>query len=132
MESGKREYFLIILLQVTWSVILQQYQSSCHYRRAYTISAITKYFGWNIGQCHVIGPIFINGNLNGEIYTDLLDRRIETPIIHELVNQKDVDANLPLNQYLMLFQQDGVYLHNITPSERVVGETLYKVVNWTY
>ncbi|KAJ8944596.1 hypothetical protein NQ318_006010 [Aromia moschata] len=31
----------------------------------------------------IIGPLFINENLNGEIYTEMLDRAIEPLIIHE-------------------------------------------------
>ena len=44
----------------------------------------------------IIGPLFIEGNLNGEMYADMLERSIEPWIIHELENQRDIDGNLSL------------------------------------
>lgn len=42
----------------------------------------------------IIGPLLKNENLNGEIDADMLDRRIEPRIIHEMGNLRDVDRNL--------------------------------------
>lgn len=63
----------------------------------------------------IIGPLFINENLNGEIYGELLDRGIEPLIIHEVENQRDVDGNLALDEQLLHFQQDGAPPHYVRP-----------------
>ncbi|KAJ8941783.1 hypothetical protein NQ318_006819 [Aromia moschata] len=49
----------------------------------------------------IIGPLFINENLNGEIYAEMLDRAIEPLIIHELMSatkfnqgEKSVSSNI--------------------------------------
>lgn len=53
----------------------------------------------------VIGPIFLNGNLTGQKYHDLLQNEIE-----EYLEQ------LPVNSYMnLIWQQDGAPPHNIQP-----------------
>lgn len=63
----------------------------------------------------IIGPLFIEENLNGEIYADMLQRSIEPRIVHELENQRDVHGNLSLQENLLHFQQDGAPPHYVVP-----------------
>lgn len=55
-----------------------------------------------IGNRQIIGPFFIEGNLNGEKYRNLLEERV-WPIISQLVN---------INQIEPIFIQDGAPAHN--------------------
>ena len=58
---------------------------------------------------HIIGPIFINGNLNGERYLEMLEQEIVPAV-----------RNLNVNFDEIWFQQDGCPAHNA----RVVQEFL--------
>ena len=63
----------------------------------------------------VIGPLFIErnkeGNLNGEIYLDMLETQI-APLIEEAIEtQEDEDGNPNLDPNLIYFQQDGAPPH---------------------
>lgn len=49
----------------------------------------------------IIGPLFIDGNLNGEIYTEMLDRIIEPRIIHEVENRRDHYGNIAFDEHFL-------------------------------
>ncbi|XP_050511562.1 uncharacterized protein LOC126887788 isoform X2 [Diabrotica virgifera virgifera] len=53
----------------------------------------------------IIGPLFIPGNLSGDIYLDMLKNTIEPLIVHELENQRDDQGNLALDEDLLHFQE---------------------------
>lgn len=59
----------------------------------------------------IIGPLFIDGNLNGDSYLDLLENYIEPLIVETVENQQDELGNLNLNENLIHFQQDGAPPH---------------------
>lgn len=59
----------------------------------------------------IIGPVFIDGNLNGDIYLDLLENIIDPLIVDALENQRDEEGNLILSEELLYFQQDGAPPH---------------------
>lgn len=63
----------------------------------------------------IIGPLFINGNLNGEMYAEMLDTAIEPLIIREVENQRGANGNLALDEHLLHFQQDGAPPHYVRP-----------------
>lgn len=58
---------------------------------------------------HIVGPFFIDGNLNGATYLELLDTTVD-PTITELLEN---DENLFENQ--LIFQQDGAPPHYSLP-----------------
>ena len=59
-------------------------------------------FGVEFGTGRLSDPFFIEGNLNGEKYRDLLEERV-WPIISQLVN---------INKIEPIFIQDGAPAHN--------------------
>lgn len=59
----------------------------------------------------LIGPLFIPGNLSGDIYLDMLENTIQPLIVHELENQRDDQGNLALEEDLLHYQQDGAPPH---------------------
>lgn len=59
----------------------------------------------------IIGPLFIDENLTGELYLDLLENSIDPLIVHELENQTDEDGNRILNENQIRYQQDGAPPH---------------------
>ena len=61
----------------------------------------------------IIGPIVIPGNLNGDMYAEMLHRSIEPLIVRELENQRDIHGNLSLEERLLHFQQDGAPPHYV-------------------
>lgn len=63
----------------------------------------------------IIGPLFIDGNLTGEMYAEMLDTTIEPLIINEVENQATDDGTLVLNENLLHFQQDGAPPHYVLP-----------------
>lgn len=63
----------------------------------------------------IVGPLFINHNLNGELYHDMLDNQIQPLIIHELENQLDEHGEQVLDENLLHFQQDGAPPHFTGP-----------------
>lgn len=58
---------------------------------------------------HIVGPFFIDGNLNGNIYLELLETTVD-PHITELLEN---DENLLENE--LVFQQDGAPPHYVVP-----------------
>lgn len=63
----------------------------------------------------VIGPIFIDGNLDGETYLSLLENTIDPLIVEQLENQRDAAGNPALSEDLLRFQQDGAPPHYYAP-----------------
>lgn len=63
----------------------------------------------------IIGPLFINDNLNGQIYAEMLETTVEPLILTELENQRDENGNLVLDENLLHFQQDGAPPHYVLP-----------------
>ena len=63
----------------------------------------------------IIGPVFIDGNSNGERYLQMLETVIEPLIIEALENQRGADGNPYLNENLLHFQQDGAPAHYVLP-----------------
>lgn len=63
----------------------------------------------------IIGPIFIDGNLNGALYAEMLETAIEPLIVQELENQMNLDGNPNLTEDLLHFQQDGAPPHYVRP-----------------
>lgn len=59
----------------------------------------------------IIGPFFIDGNLTGDAYVEMLNNLIEPSIVNEVENQRDLGGNLNLNEDLIHFQQDGAPPH---------------------
>lgn len=59
----------------------------------------------------IIGPFFIEGNLTGEVYVQMLNNSIEPSIVHEIETQTDLEGNLNLNENIVHFQQDGAPPH---------------------
>ena len=59
----------------------------------------------------IIGPFFIEGNLTGEAYREMLNNLIEPSIVYEVENQRDLEGNLNLDEDLLHFQQDGAPPH---------------------
>ncbi|XP_030765282.1 uncharacterized protein LOC115889434 [Sitophilus oryzae] len=51
--------------------------------------------------------IFIDGNLTGDAYVEMLNNLIEPAIVNEVENQRDLEGNLTLNEDIIHFQQDG-------------------------
>lgn len=66
---------------------------------------------------HVIGPIFIDGNLTGEKYLDMLENIIDPTITHLLENDDMLDENL------LYFQQDGAPPHYTLPVRQFLNRT---------
>ena len=65
---------------------------------------------------HVIGPFFLEGNLNGEAYLDLLENQI-LPYIHDVV---DHDPDLLHDE--LIFQQDGAPPHFVPPVRQFLND----------
>lgn len=63
----------------------------------------------------VIGPLFINGNLNGEMYLNMLENTINPLITEAIENQLDRDGNNFLDENELYFQQDGAPPHYVLP-----------------
>src|SRR6202042_2167310 len=63
----------------------------------------------------VIGPLFINGNLNGGIYLDMLENTINPLITETIENQIEDDGNPILDEAEIYFQQDGAPPHYVLP-----------------
>jgi len=59
----------------------------------------------------IIGPLFIEENLTGNLYLNMLEDTIDPLITHELETQIDGDGNLLLQEDLLHFQQDGAPPH---------------------
>ena len=59
----------------------------------------------------IIGPFFIEENLTGEAYREMLNNLIEPSIVYEVENQRDLEGNLNLDEDLLHFQQDGAPPH---------------------
>lgn len=70
----------------------------------------------------VIGPLFINGNLNGDTYLEMLDTTIQPLIVEEIENQLDIDGNRNLNENLIHFQQDGAPPHYVLPVRQFLND----------
>lgn len=58
----------------------------------------------------VIGPLFSDGNLNDERYLEILHMGMEPRIIHGDENERDVDGDLALDEYLLHFNRNGALL----------------------
>lgn len=66
---------------------MERYQSSPQY--------LLKMNVWAGILCNaIIGSLFINRKFYGRIFADMLDRRKEACIIHEVENQRNVDETL--------------------------------------
>ncbi|KAG5894406.1 hypothetical protein JTB14_033151 [Gonioctena quinquepunctata] len=55
---------------------------------------------------HIVGPLFLNTNLTGEVYLELLQNAIEPLILGILEDNPDELSNLEIT-----FQQDGAPPH---------------------
>lgn len=71
----------------------------------------------------IIGPIFMEENLTGELYLDLLENVINPLITESLENQIDQDGNLLLDEENLFFQQDGAPPHYALPVRNWLNET---------
>lgn len=63
----------------------------------------------------IIGPLFIEGNLTGNLYLNMLEEAIDPLITHELETQVDAEGNSILQEDLLTFQQDGAPPHYFLP-----------------
>lgn len=63
----------------------------------------------------VIGPVFIEGNLNGENYLNMLEDTINPLITEAVENQLDADGNRFIDEEQLYFQQDGAPPHYVLP-----------------
>lgn len=63
----------------------------------------------------IIGPLFIQENLTGELYLNLLEEVIDPLITASLENQLDAGGNRILQEDLIHFQQDGAPPHYFLP-----------------
>ena len=59
----------------------------------------------------IIGPFFIDGIWTDDAYLEMLNNLIESAIVNEVENQRDLEGNLNLNEDLINFQQDGAPPH---------------------
>lgn len=59
----------------------------------------------------IVGPIFIDGTLNGGMYLELLDNVIDPLITEQLENQRDPEGNPMLDEYELFYQHDGAPPH---------------------
>lgn len=66
---------------------------------------------------HIVGPFFINGNLNGESYLELLREGVD-PRITTIIENDD-----NLSEDLLVFQQDGAPPHYAMPVRQFLNET---------
>lgn len=66
---------------------------------------------------HIVGPFFLDGNLNGESYLELL-REVIDPRITTIIEN---DHNL--SEDLLVFQQDGAPPHFALPVRQFLNET---------
>lgn len=71
----------------------------------------------------VIGPLFIQGNLNGAVYLDMLENAINPLITEAVENQRDADGNLQLDEEQLYFQQDGAPPHYVLPVRQWLQNT---------
>nr|XP_022918112.1 uncharacterized protein LOC111427283 [Onthophagus taurus] len=71
----------------------------------------------------VIGPVFIDGNLNGEVYLDMLENTINPLITEALENQLDREENALLDENELHFQQDGAPPHYVLPVRQWLDNT---------
>ncbi|GJQ69215.1 hypothetical protein Trydic_g6364 [Trypoxylus dichotomus] len=63
----------------------------------------------------VIGPLYFNGNLNGEAYLDVLENA-NNPLINDaLENQLDGDGNILPDEDRLHFQQEGTLAYRVLP-----------------
>lgn len=70
----------------------------------------------------IIGPLFIEGNLTGDLYLNMLEETIDNLITHELETQIDAEGNLVLQEDLLSFQQDGAPPHYFGPVRHWLNE----------
>lgn len=73
---------------------------------------------------HIVGPFFIDGNLNGATYLELLDTTVD-PTITELLEN---DENLFENQ--LIFQQDGGTSTLFTSRSRISEQSISWKMDW--
>lgn len=64
---------------------------------------------------HLIGPFFIPGDLNGEIYLELLENTIYPALVQILENEED--------HHTIIFQQDGAPPHFAQPVRQFLDES---------
>lgn len=58
---------------------------------------------------NIVGPLFIDGNLNGDKYLDMLENNIDPAITDTIEN------NEGFNENIVIFQQDGAPPHHALP-----------------
>ena len=68
----------------------------------------------------IIGPVFIDGNLTGQLYMQCLEDVINPLITQSVETQVDEDGNIMVNQERPHFQQDGAPPQNTKQKRRVV------------
>lgn len=66
---------------------------------------------------HIVGPIFLNTNLTGEVYLEMLQNAIEPLILEILEDNPDEFGNLEIT-----FQQDGAPAHYYGAVRRYLDE----------
>lgn len=71
----------------------------------------------------IIGPIFIEENLTGHLYLELLENVINPLITQSLENQTNEDGNVMLEEDNLHFQQDGAPPHYALPVRQWLDET---------
>jgi len=70
----------------------------------------------------IIGPLFIEENLTGDLYLHLLENVIDPLITESLENQTDQHGNLLLDEQALFFQQDGAPPHYALPVRNWLNE----------
>lgn len=69
----------------------------------------------------IIGPLFINGNLNGNTYLEMFDT-IQPLIVEQIENQLDINGGRNLNEELIHFQHDGAPPHYVLPVRQYLND----------
>lgn len=70
----------------------------------------------------IIGPIFMEENLTGELYVNLLENVIDLLITQSLENQADQEGDMELDEQNLYFQQDGAPPHYALPVRAWLNE----------
>ena len=70
----------------------------------------------------IIGPVFIEGNLTGQLYLQCLEDVIDPLITQSVETQVDGDGNMMLNEEKLHFQQDGAPPHYAVPVREWLNE----------
>jgi len=70
----------------------------------------------------IVGPLFLEENLTGQLYLNLLENVIDPLIVQSLESQMDENGGLELNEENLHFQQDGAPPHYALPVREWLNE----------